>query len=88
MSASALPSISVAHLRQNPTIMLRRVQAGETYVVTSHGVPVAKVSPVDQPRWLPVGAVADLLGMPDTTGWADDLRRARAATEPRDPWAR
>ena len=87
MATSALPTISIAHLRQNPTAMLRRVQAGETYVVTNHGVPVAKVSPVDQPRWVPIGAVAGLLSEPEPTDWAADLHRARATSEPRDPWA-
>lgn len=39
-------TITVADLRQNPTGALREVEAGETYVVTRHRHPVAKLVPV------------------------------------------
>lgn len=40
-------TITVAELRQNPTEALNAVEAGETFVVTKHRHPVAKLVPVD-----------------------------------------
>lgn len=37
--------ITVAELRQNPTAALKDVEDGETYVVTKHRRPVAKLVP-------------------------------------------
>lgn len=41
-----MKTISVAELRQNPTEALADVEAGETYVVTRHRRPVARLVPV------------------------------------------
>lgn len=40
-------TITVAELRQNPTAALADVEAGETYIVTRHRRPVARLVPVD-----------------------------------------
>lgn len=42
-----MKTITVARLRQNPTAALADVEGGETYVVTSHRRPVAKLVPPD-----------------------------------------
>lgn len=42
-----MKSITVAELRQNPTAALADVEAGESYVVTKHRRPVAKLVPPD-----------------------------------------
>lgn len=42
-----MKSITVAELRQNPTQALDEVSAGETYVVTRHRHPIAKLVPVE-----------------------------------------
>lgn len=42
-----MKAITVAELRQNPTEALAEVEAGETYVVTRHRRPIAKLVPVD-----------------------------------------
>lgn len=76
----------VGQLRQNPTAMLHRVQRGETCLITNHGVPVAKLSPVDDYKWLDVDTVRDLLTTPETTNWGADIRQARQAESPSDPW--
>jgi len=86
MSSGALPSITVGHLRQNPTAMLRQVQGGQSYVVTSHGLPIAQVSPIEQPRWVPSELVNELLSAPEETGWLEELAGQRAAAELTDPW--
>lgn len=40
-------TITVAELRQNPTAALDDVAHGETYIVTRHRHPVARLVPVD-----------------------------------------
>lgn len=40
-----MESIGVRELRQNASVYLRRVAAGESITVTDHGVPVAVLSP-------------------------------------------
>jgi prevent-host-death family protein len=47
-----LPRVGVRDLRQNLSVYLRRVAAGETLEVTEHGHPVARLTP------LPRGASA------------------------------
>ncbi|WP_405216588.1 type II toxin-antitoxin system Phd/YefM family antitoxin [Agrococcus sp. Ld7] len=39
-------TVSVRELRQNPAQMLRDVEAGESYTITSHNRPIARVEPV------------------------------------------
>ena len=42
-----MKEISVAELRQNPTAALTEVESGETYVVTRHRRPIAKLVPIE-----------------------------------------
>ncbi|MDJ1370523.1 type II toxin-antitoxin system Phd/YefM family antitoxin [Gulosibacter molinativorax] len=42
-----MKTISVAELRQNPTAAIEDVANGETYVVTRHKHPVARLTPID-----------------------------------------
>jgi len=42
-------TITVGQLRQNPTRMLDEVAAGESYTVTRHGHPVARIEPMWEP---------------------------------------
>jgi len=42
-----MKTITVAELRQNPTEALKAVEGGETYLVTRHRSPVAKLTPID-----------------------------------------
>lgn len=46
--ARNLPRIGVRELRQNLSVYLRRVQAGETLEVTEHGRPVARLGPTPE----------------------------------------
>lgn len=41
-----MKTITVAELRQNPTQALADVEAGESYVVTKHRRPVARLAPL------------------------------------------
>ena len=42
-----MKTITVAELRQNPTAALDDVEAGESYVVTRHRHPIARLVPVE-----------------------------------------
>lgn len=42
-----MKTITVAELRQNPTAALDNVEAGESYVVTRHRRPIARLVPVE-----------------------------------------
>ena len=42
-----MKTITVAELRQNPTEALADVEGGETYVVTKHRRPIARLVPVE-----------------------------------------
>ena len=48
-------TVGVRELRQNASVLLRRVAAGESIVVTDRGRPVARLSPVTG-----TGGVAEL----------------------------
>jgi len=41
--------VGVRELRQNLSVYLRRVEAGETLDVTEHGRPVARLGPIREP---------------------------------------
>jgi prevent-host-death family protein len=47
---SALPRVGVRELRQNLSVYLRRVAAGETLQVTERGQPVALLMPLPERR--------------------------------------
>jgi prevent-host-death family protein len=51
-------TISQRELRNNSGEVLRRVQAGESYVVTNHGRPVARLVPISDELGLPVSKPA------------------------------
>lgn len=43
-----MKTITVAELRQNPTDALAEVESGETYVVTRHRRPIARLVPMQE----------------------------------------
>lgn len=50
MSESTAPDrVGIRELRQNLSVYLRRVEAGETLDVTEHGRPVARLGPIHEP---------------------------------------
>lgn len=73
-------AITASDANQRFSEMLRDVVRGQSFVVTSRGRPVARVTPVEGDSGDQVRAVADLLAVLDKTplrtlpGWArDDL---------------
>jgi prevent-host-death family protein len=54
-------AVSAAEANRNFSHLLREVRRGRSYVVTSHGKPVAKISPVDEKENIEVSAREALL---------------------------
>ncbi len=57
MTAESLPgprTISQRELRNNSAQVLRDVEAGETFVITNNGKPVARLTPVVHRMGLPI----------------------------------
>jgi len=90
--------ISQSTLRNDNASVMRRVAAGESFVVTVHGRPVADVRPHrasgTQRCFVPVGELAELFvnGTPvDAQAWRRDLDELRGdldddvVTDPFDP---
>lgn len=79
-------SVEVAsrELRNNTAGLLRRVEEGETVVITRRGKPVADLTPHrrDAPRWLTPSDVLEIrkITSEDPT-WAAELAAMRAADE-------
>ena len=51
--------ISQRELRNDSGAILRAVQAGETYVITSNGTPVAQISPLRRRTFVDAQAVVE-----------------------------
>ena len=91
--------ISQSTLRNDNASVMRRVAAGESFVVTVHGRPVADVRPHHasrpQRRFVPVAEFAEVLAnLPpvDAQAWRRDLDELRGelddvVTNPFDPAA-
>jgi prevent-host-death family protein len=54
-------AVSVALAKRNFSQLLQNVRPGCSYVVTRHGKPIAKISPVDEAGGILAGARATLL---------------------------
>jgi len=65
---SHMDTIGIRELRRYASRWLARVKAGETFVVTDRGRPVAKISPIAQPggyeSLLAEGRIAPGTGLP------------------------
>lgn len=84
-------TISIGQLRQNPTQMIRDVRAGEVYVLTDRGVPVADIAPHREQRWVSgVDAMAALNELAQEFGpdpeWQRTIEEWRDTSPLRDPW--
>jgi len=72
-------------LRNDSASVLRRAEAGERFVITVHGRPVAVLGPYERRQWVPAAQVRELLATPTDPTVLDDLR-AVESDELRDPW--
>lgn len=55
-------TISQRELRNDSAAILRKVQAGETIIVTRNGVPVAELRPIHPRRFVPRAVIAEVAG--------------------------
>lgn len=86
--------ISQRELRNDNADIMRRVEQGETFVVTRNGTPVADLVPhrsVDRQRFVPVADLADVIGRIGTWGVDEFTRESNeldAAVDDadHDPW--
>jgi prevent-host-death family protein len=78
--------IGLRELRQNASDVVRRVEAGESVVVTVSGRPAARMVPVGGRRWRRWEEVKDVLSGPGAPDLAADL--AAIDDELRDPFDR
>lgn len=80
--------ISVGHLRQNPTRMLREVQEGETYVVTDRGRPIAEIRSHRPGPWREGSELRSAFAaIGGDAAWAGELDTDRRRVDASDPWS-
>ena len=72
-------------LRNESADVLRRAEAGERFVITVNGRPVAQLGPYERRHWVTAANVRVLLATPTDPSLLDDLRTAQPES-PRDPW--
>ena len=70
-SSEAAPQVGVRELRQNLSIYLDRVKAGETLEVTERGVPVAELRPLSEGADVIARLVSSGRAWPAEAGMAD-----------------
>lgn len=88
--------IRQSELRNDNAAIMRRVTAGESFVVTINGRPVADVRPhqrgTGKRQFVPVADVTEAFAaapVPDPQAWQDDLSAAEdlfGPDEPADPF--
>ena len=80
-----MKTIAQRALRNESGDVLRQAEAGERFVITVNGRPVAQLGPYERRHWVGADAVRALLATPTDATLGDDLRTAHP-DEPRDPW--
>lgn len=78
--------VGLRELRQNASDMVRRVESGESLVVTVSGRPAARLVPIGGRRWRRWDEVRYALRGTGTLGLKQDLELID--DEPRDPFER
>jgi len=80
-----MESIGLRELRQSASEIVRRVEAGETIMVTVSGRAAATLVPPGRRSWRRYAELADLFAGPEDATWAKDREQLDSAI--RDPWA-
>lgn len=80
-----MSTVGLREMRQDASELLRRVEAGEEITITVSGRASARLIPIRQPPWRPLGELAALLSGPVDAAWLDD--RAQIDDALIDPWA-
>lgn len=74
-------------LRNKSGELLRRAEAGEQFVITVNGRPVATLGPYLRRQWVPRDAVRAMLATPTDPTLLDELREGEEPSL-KDPWQR
>lgn len=74
-------------LRNDSGSVLRQAEAGEQFVITVNGRPVALLGPYERRQWVPADSVRQMLVTPSDPTVLDDLRRLEPDRLD-DPWER
>ncbi len=74
-------------LRNNSSAVLRRAEAGEQFLITVDGRPVATLGPNRRRQWVPAAEVRAMLATPTDPTLLEDVA-AFDAGELEDPWLR
>ena len=83
--------VGIRELKQNPSAIISRAEAGTRFDVYKNGKPTGVVIRVEQPakkRWLSGQEMTALTaGMgPDRTGWFEENEDLRDLSPLKDPW--
>lgn len=82
-----MKTIAQRTLRNESGRILRQAEAGEQFIITVHGRPVALLSPYERRQWVAADTVRDLLATPTDPDLLEDLRRLEPESIV-DPWER
>jgi prevent-host-death family protein len=74
-------------LRNNSSAVLRRAEAGEQFVITVDGRPVATLGPYARRQWVAAAVINEILATPTDTTMLDDLASFDSG-QLQDPWER
>lgn len=80
-------TIAQRDLRNRSGEILRRAEAGERFVITIHGRPVAELGPTSRQTWVSADVVREVLSSPTDPYLLDEVAAA-TDDEPDDPWIR
>ena len=81
-----METIAQRDLRNGISDILRRAEAGERFLVTVGGRPVAELGPHARRRWVPREELRELMQTPAPSGMLDDLRQTGGGlVDPFDP---
>ncbi|HSH60295.1 MAG TPA: type II toxin-antitoxin system prevent-host-death family antitoxin [Acidimicrobiales bacterium] len=81
-----MQSIAQRELRNASAAILRRAEAGERFVITVDGRPVAVLGPYDKRQWVPQSAVREVLSTPTDSSQMDEFATFDGPLD--DPWER
>lgn len=81
-----MKTIAQRDLRNRISEVLREAEAGERFIVTVSGRPVAELGPHERRRWVSREQLEGLFELPEPVGMMDDLRDLDTGLE--DPFER
>jgi prevent-host-death family protein len=82
-----MKTIAQRTLRNESGEILRQAEAGERFIITVNGRPVAVLSPYERRQWVSTESVRELLATPTDPDLLDDLRSSEPGPMA-DPWQR